>query len=164
MLSDLKEAGFILSTDKCHLKPSQIGDWLGFIIDLMHGQFCVPDHKLAKLKGSIRSVAQLEKVPACVLASVVGQVMSMSLALGPITRLRTRAVYADINHSCSWADQLVLLAESQTELKFWLDNVEFLNGKPIWFSSGATQVVYSDASTTGYGGYMVELGNDVAHG
>ena len=56
VLSDLKEAGFILSTDKCHLK---IRYSLGFIIDLMHGQFCVPDHKLAKLKSSTRSVAQL---------------------------------------------------------------------------------------------------------
>ena len=53
------------------------------------------------------------------------------------------------------------------ELKFWLDSVDFLDGKPIWFSSGATRLVYSDASTTGYGGYggyMVELGNDIAHG
>ena len=95
------------------------------------------------------------------LARVVGQIMSMSLALGPITRLRTRAVYAEINRSRSWADKLGLSVDSQTELKFWLDSVDFLNGKPIWFSSGATRIVYSDASTTGY---MVELGNEVAHG
>ena len=124
----------------------------------------MPEHKLEKLKGSIRSVSQLDKIPVRALASVVGQIMSMSLALGPIIRLRTRAVYADINCSHSWVDKLGLSADSQTELKFWLDSVDFLNGKPIWFSSGVTRVVYSDASTTGYGGYVVELGNDVAHG
>ena len=163
VLLDLRKADFILSIDKCCLKPCQIGDWLGFIIDLVQGQFRVPEQKLEKLKSSIKSISQLEKVPARALASVVGQIMSMALALGSITRLRTRAVYADINRSCSWADKLILSAESQMELKFWLDSVDFLNGKPIWFSSGATWIVYSDASTTGYGGYMVELGNDVAH-
>ena len=30
VLSDLREADFILSIDKCCLKPCQIGDWLGF--------------------------------------------------------------------------------------------------------------------------------------
>ena len=164
VLSDLNEAGFILSTDKCCLKPCQVGNWLGFIIDLVHGQFRVPEHKLSKLKSSIGAISQMEKIPVRALASVVGQIMSMSLALGPITRLRTRSVYADINCSRSWADRLCLSIDSQLELKFWLDSVDFLNGKPIWFSSGATRVVYSDASTTGYGGYMVELGNDVAHG
>ena len=63
-----------------------------------------------------------------------------------------------------WADKLYLSVDSQMELKFWLDSVDFLNGKPIWFSSSATRVVYSDASTTGYGGYTVELGIDIAHG
>ena len=90
--------------------------------------------------------------------------MSMALALGPSIRLRTREVYADINHCRSWADKLILSAKSQMEPKVWLDSVDFLNGKPIWFSSGATQIVYSDASMTGYGGYMVKLGSDVAHG
>ena len=33
----------------------------------------------------------------------------------------------------------------------------------IWFSSGTTRIVYSDGSSSGYGGYIVELGNEV-HG
>ena len=32
------------------------------------------------------------------------------------------------------------------------------------FSAGVTRVVYSDASSTGYGGYTVELGPEYAHG
>ena len=83
----------------------------------------------------------MRKIPVCALASVVGQIMSMNLALGPITRLKTRAVYANINCSRSWADKLCLSVDSQIELKFWLDRVDFLNGKPIWFSPCATRVV-----------------------
>lgn len=52
------------------------------------------------------------------------------------------------------------------ELRFWKDNVVKFNGQPIWFSAGATctRVVFSDASSTGFGGYVVELGKEVAQG
>ena len=43
-------------------------------------------------------------------------------------------------------------------------NVAVLNGQPIWFKPGATHVVYSDASDSGYGGYSVEVGPHVAQG
>ena len=82
-----------------------------------------------KLKSSITSISQLQKSPVRALASVVVQIMSMSHAFGPITRLRTRAVYADINHSQSWADKLVLSAESLMELQFWLRSVDFSEWK-----------------------------------
>ena len=39
--------------------------------------------------------------------------------------------------------------------------MESLNGKPIWFSSGGTHILYSDAGSSGFGGYAVELGNDI---
>ena len=49
---------------------------------------------------------------------------------------------------------------------FSFNNIDCLNGKPIQFSCGATRVLYSkcNASDSGYGGYMIELGPEVAHG
>ena len=41
-------------------------------------------------------------------------------------------------------------------------NLDHLNGRRIWFKSSAVRVAYSDASDTGYGGYIVELGPQVA--
>ena len=40
------------------------------------------------------------------------------------------------------------------------------NGRAIWFSPGATRVVFSDASPAGYGCFhnMAEVGPDIAHG
>ena len=38
------------------------------------------------------------------------------------------------------------------------------NGRAIWFSPSVTRVAYSDASNTGCGGYVVELGPEVSHG
>ena len=42
--------------------------------------------------------------------------------------------------------------------------LRILNGRHIWPKQSAVRVVYSDASATGYSGYMVEHGNQVANG
>ena len=75
--------------------------------------------------------------------------MSMSLALGPVARLRTRAMYAVINSCASWSVFVRLTEEAMLELEFWQSNVTVLNTQPIWFKPGATRVVYSDASDSG---------------
>ena len=89
----------------------------------------------------------------------------MSLAIGPIARLRTRALYQVINSRWFWADKLMVSMDAREELKFWKSSLEAFNGQPIWFSRGTTRIVFSDASSSGYGGYhKVEVGTKVAHG
>ena len=103
VLSDLESAGLVLKHDKSRLDPQQQGLWLGFSLDLDRGLFTVPMEKVSKLKEAIAAVSQAVRVPVRLLASVVGQIISMGLAVGPITRLRTRYMYEAINlrWSCS---------------------------------------------------------------
>ena len=54
---------------------------------------------------------------------------------------------------------LKLLAGAKMELTFWKQSIGKINGQPIWHSPSAVWIVYSDASNTGYGGYMVERFN-----
>ena len=164
MVSDLDRAGFVLNVIKTHLEPVQIIDWLGFVIDLREGSFSVPQHKIDRLKSAITNVPTLGTITARSLASIVGQIISMSLAIGPVSRLRTRALYSIINQRIFWSDRLSLSVEAQDELRFWQHNIAQLNGRSIWFSPSVTRVVYSDASGTGCGGYVVELGPEVSHG
>lgn len=103
-------------------------------------------------------------VPVKRLASIVGKIISMTLAIGPVSCLRTRALYTAINCRRSWCDNVSLPLNAKAELEFWFRNIDCLSGKPIWFNPGATRIVYSDASESGYGGYMVELGPEIAHG
>ena len=56
IISDLGEAGFILSIPKCVLDPIQRGDWLGFILDLGVGSFYVPSGKISRLQSSVASL------------------------------------------------------------------------------------------------------------
>ena len=85
-----------------NLTPHQLGEWLGFGIDLVSGCFHVPAGKIDRLKSSILGLLRPSRLSVQAVASIVGQIMSMSLALGPIARLRTRSLYADINRCNSW--------------------------------------------------------------
>ncbi len=104
------------------------------------------------------------KVGVRAVASVAGLIVSMSLAVGPVAHLRTRAMYHLVNQCRSWYDSVRLSPDACEELAFWQSHVPFLMGQPIWFGAGVTRVAFSDASDSGYGGYVVELGQEVAHG
>ena len=164
IVGDLQHAGLLLNLRKSQLDPVQLGEWLGFIIDLIEGSFAVPSCKIVKLCNAIRSIPQLGGCPVRAVASVVGQIIAMGRAIGPVARLRTRALYQVIEERWSWSGLVMLSEEARQELQFWNQNMHSLNGQPIWFSTGATRVVFSDASATGYGGYVIELGREVAHG
>ncbi len=88
----------------------------------------------------------------------------MGLAMGSITRLRTRALYQAINNRASWHSRVVLTDQAVGELQFWRRAAQAYNSQPIWFTPAATRVAYSDASSSGFGGYVVEVGTEVAHG
>ena len=73
-------------------------------------------------------------------------------------RLMSLAMYAQISAQNSWFSNFYLEDWVVEELVFWQSNLDHLNGRRIWFKSSAVRVAYSDASDTGYGGYIVELG------
>ena len=102
--------------------------------------------------------------PARLLASAIGKIISMSLGLGPVTRLMMRSLYANLNCRTVWYQKLTLNTEALQELEFWNQQLLNFNGQSIWPSPSAVKVTYSDASTTCYGGYIVEHGNLVASG
>ncbi len=95
------------------------------------------------------------------ISRIAGQVISMGPAIGPLTRLFTRRMYAFIESSNTWDGIHRVDHEVGKELKFWLDNLDAVNGYHIKRSHAYTKVVYSDASGTGYGGFVVERIDEV---
>ena len=90
--------------------------------------------------------------------------MSMSLAFGPESHFMTHSLYALLESRQSWCKSLQLSSETIAELDFRSSNLELYNAQPIWHSPSAVRVVYSDASETGYGGYVIEHGPCVSRG
>jgi len=76
----------------------------------------------------------------------------------------TRCLYSNLNKKTSWCQRLYLTGEALQELEFWAQQLANFNGQSIWPKPSAVRVVYSDASASGYGGYIVEHGNLVANG
>ena len=61
-------------------------------------------------------------------------------------------------------DWLIMSPETRSKIVFWEQCLTDYKAQPVWHSPSAMRVVYSDASDTGYGGYVVEHGPCVVHG
>ena len=72
--------------------------------------------------------------------------------------------YEMINSRLLWNQLVQITEDAREELLFWLCSAEVLNGRSFCWRPSATRVAYSDASHTGYGGYVVELGPHTVSG
>ena len=102
---------------------------VGFSLDLNQGNISVPQQHICKLQGSLRKASPSMTVRQ--LASIVGQIVSMSLGLSSVARLMTRSLYTIINCRTTWNDKIVWTEEAWAEMKFWENNIESLNGKEM---------------------------------
>ena len=121
--------------------------------------------KRLTLKTNVLGVLYPSRVSVRTVASIVRQLLSMSLALGPISRLRTRALYADINRCTSWNAFLSLSESAKEELVFGKAILLVLTDSPYGLNlvqpASFILMLYSNS---GYGGYSVEVGPQIAHG
>jgi len=161
---DLSKAWFVVNEAKCQWTPVKKLVWLGFEIGLELGKLVVPDSKLESTCDLLKSLVESWVVPARKLASAIGKIISMSLAIGPVVCLMTCSLYTVLNNRRSWCAQLPLAIEAKNELNFWLAKIRELNGQDLWPKPSTVRVVFSDASDTGFGGYTVEHGGLIANG
>jgi len=156
ILKDLASLGLTVNLKKSHLVPTQFDKWLGFCIDTKKMEFSVPEEKLNILLQFISQLLERGTANAKNLAKVTGHIISMSPAIGPLTRLMTRQAYKFIENSASWFRPSCLPEGVLTELHFWLENIKKSNGYRIKHNPTVTQIAFSDASGSGYGGYIIE--------
>eukprot|EP00117_Sycon_ciliatum_P022902 scpid26163/ scgid19621/ Retrovirus-related Pol polyprotein from transposon gypsy; Reverse transcriptase; Endonuclease len=166
MKKDLQNAGFVANEKKCRWEPSQVVEMLGMVVDLRVGAIRASEKRVKKLKSMLSTMSGSRQPSAKLVARMTGMIMSMSLALGQICRLRTRAFYHMILLRKSWAAQTVWSKEAIDDLKFWKESFDKLHGQPFWKKDPRVVVIcWSDASDTGWGGFMEgRLGVHVAKG
>ena len=133
---DLLACGLTPNQNKCTWIPVQILKWLGFILDLKEGFLKVPQSKIDELCRVIAQAVNASVVHVKLLASITGHLISMSMAIGEITRLITRHfdfdLYTSINSRSSWSSQVEINDEVRGELQFWYSHLPILNGFPIY--------------------------------
>ena len=89
----LEMVGFVTPPEKSIWQPMQCLTWLGFVVDVALGQIEVLQGKIETLRDILSKVLLAPRIHAKTLASIIGQVISMSLAFGSVGRFRTRSLY-----------------------------------------------------------------------
>ena len=158
----LQDLGFLISHEKCVWEPSQSAQWLGFSWLMASGSLHAVPNRIDRVEKMLESIIyQMDSdkchlIPARILASAVGQIISLTHSIGRLVRLQTRALYRCIDTRASWNAPVKIDHEAYEEIRFWKKEVRTLNDKGLSIESKVDHVIeaYSDASAIGYGGYV----------
>ena len=165
--ADLSHAGFLANEDKCVWHPKQVLTWLGAIIDSRDGSFSPTDSRIQKISVSIEELSKFgvnSPCPVKSIASLAGQIVSLKFCFGNLVSLMTRNIYSCVDSRSSWYCTVFLTSGVFEEFNFWRNFLLSFERKSFWFESKAELVVYSDASDTGFAGYITKHNNSIAHG
>ena len=88
--------------DKSHWHPMHVGEWLGFVINIIAMIFQIPERKVEQLKNLLGSTIRDHSSSYRELARIAGSIISVALAVGPISRLQTRQMYLAIESRSPW--------------------------------------------------------------
>ena len=92
MLADLERLGVHVNWKKTVLTPSKCTRFLGMLVDSELYRFFVPPEQVVKLKVIVKNMVEKDDASVRELASVVGKVMSMQVAV-PAVRMMPAECY-----------------------------------------------------------------------
>ena len=156
--SDLLKSGFVPNEDKSQWEPIQIITWLGVILNTIDGSIKATDERIATLSRDLENLSTGQKptrVHVKRVASVAGQIISLSSCVGPVARIMTRFLFSVISSAVSWDCEVLLTQDAISEIDFWRHNVHALNGKVYWgVKSLPAKITFSDASDSACGAFV----------
>ena len=118
--NDLASAGFVTNEEKSNWEPVQIGEWIGFLINVIRLTFQISQKKLEKLRSSMELLVNDDHSTYRSLARLAGFIILLPLAVGPIARIFTRQTHYAIHDRPSWDTTFAFSDPLMQELKFWL--------------------------------------------
>ena len=112
-------------------------------------------------------MSSTNKIKARKLAQIAGIIISQIVALGPIARIRTRAMYNCLKTSLlqsepyssseSYNREITIDKNTREEARFWIRNIQRFNGQSILKIFSILAFYYklaSDASASGFGVFL----------
>ncbi|KAL5506358.1 hypothetical protein EMCRGX_G007980 [Ephydatia muelleri] len=128
----LRRVGWVCNEEKFGCQPTGSAG-LGNL-DLEKGSISVPEGKVRALQHRLKVAAKKSSLVARDIASLIGRIVSMGLALGPVARFMTQALYALLETRLAWCDMLPITQEACEEITFWTELFDQFNAQPIWHS------------------------------
>lgn len=149
---DLLDSGLIPKIDKSIWVPVQEIEWLGAFLDTKEFKISIPQRRINKAMLTINEIKRKSWVPVRAVASFIGQIISMSIVIGPVSQIMTRYLSIDVLQANNWSSYIKLSDFSIQQLSFWETTLVSLNVKHLHNSRVCSKIVYSDASGSAYGG------------
>ena len=154
--SDICSSGFVPNDKKSVWEPIQIITWLGLTWSGMLGTIEMAPHRVTKLLSTLREVLRQAKISARNLASVVGQIISTGPVTGNLSQIMSRHCQMSIAASSEWDIPFTLDGYCQSELRFWLQNIQDVNARKYQESALTSKTIYSDASSHACGALLAD--------
>ena len=148
----LESLGFRLNTSKCEWEPTQLIEFLGFLVDSLPMKLSLPESKVYHVQKECRSILGKRMATPRQLARLIGMltasipaVMQAPLHYRALQRLRNRSL-----KNSGYDQQVKIDIESRQDLLWWIHHFPLHNGKYLT-TKVADVVITSDASTMGWG-------------
>ena len=138
--SDLLKSGFVPNEVKSLWEPVQVITWLCVVLDTTDGTIKATDERIEKLNAGLVELLSCQppqKVHVKRVATVTGQITSLSPCVGYVARIMTRFLFSVVNSARSWESEVF----SQTTLF-----QKSVSGRTTWYSSIARFVGRSSPS------------------
>ena len=166
---DLIDSGFVPKNEKSQWDPVQNLEFLGIEIDTKSNKLSVPKRRIDKALSTIQKVKDnihyYKGTKVRLLASLVGQLISMHVVVGNVVYIMTKSISTQIAQSQHWDNVVQLNINTVDQIEYWYRVIRDLEPKEILNIPYSHRIdMYSDASSTGYGGFSVQVMGQISHG
>lgn len=120
---DLVCSGFVPKVEKSMWIPCQVIEYLGVVLDCNMGKIYIPEKRVFKIQKTILKIEHFMnqncRIKVRRLASLVGQIISMSVVIGSVAQLMTKSLSIDIVSAPTWNSMVLISEESKKQISFW---------------------------------------------
>jgi hypothetical protein len=144
---DLEACGFVINWKKTKIVPQQSKKYLGMIISTVDNCMVVPHERYEGLMDLLKeALTRAEACPIKILERITGNIISMFWAFGPLSRLMTMSIYADMNTRLRAQGYVSLSDTAIADLLFWSHCFKtFERTRRIWQDRTTPIIIFTDA-------------------
>ena len=144
---------FQINHEKSDWQPKPCFSWIGHTIDIYSGLICATDSRIGKffcfseLVDICVALEESRFVHVKRIASIVGQIVSLSPSCGTVSQIMTRYLHFIVNSRHSWNSSVFVHDQGKNEVLVSRDDLKARKGVLFWPVPCAPSVlVFSDAS------------------
>ena len=147
MVTHIHSLGWFLKDTKLLGYPNPLPEIfaLGTLISFSSQQFRLRPGQIQEIINLVSHLSALRSCPVRLLSRLAGLIVSRSHCLGPSARMRTRAMYSNIedrlhphevatpsrSQSIGWSRHVHIRTTTKAEFSFWINQIHRVNGQPL---------------------------------